>query len=232
MQIPSEHDQPLFADAVRRLGLEESRWQSFYEDRARPCPFFVLAPDECLSEWVGRGDLAPGRALDVGCGNARNSIFLARHGFSVDAVDLSASALRWAREEVDKAGVGVALHCASIFDFELGAGRYDLVYDGGCFHHMAPHRRGEYVQRIAGALKSGGAFGLVCFAPEGGSGYSDAQVYERQSLGGGLGYDEERLRQIFGEAFDIRLVRRMREQPTGGELFGKDFLWTLFARKR
>ena len=29
------------------------------------------------------------RALDIACGNGRNSLFLADHGFSVDAVDIS-----------------------------------------------------------------------------------------------------------------------------------------------
>lgn len=211
---------------------ERAKWQSFYEDRARECPFFVLAPDENLSEWVGQGLLVPGRALDIGCGNARNSIYLSRHGFSVDAVDLSASAVRWAQDEIGRSGVWVALHCASIFDFELQAGSYELVYDAGCFHHIAPHQRSEYVERVASALKPGGAFGLVCFTPEGGSGYSDEEVYRRNSLGGGLGYDEKRLRQIWGEAFDILSVRRMQELPKGADLFGRSFLWTMLARRR
>jgi len=37
----------------------------------------------------------------------------------------------------------------------------------------------------------------LCFRPEGGSGYTDQQVYERASLGGGLGYSEDRLRAMW-----------------------------------
>jgi SAM-dependent methyltransferase len=211
---------------------ERTRWQSFYDDRKRRCPFFVLAPDENLREWLQQGLVSGGRALDIGCGNARNSIYLARHGFTVDAVDHSASAIQWARDEVAQAGASVSVHCTSIFDFEFRTGSYDVVYDCGCFHHIPPHQHTEYVDRVARALKPGGVFGLVCFTPEGGSGYSDQEVYERGSLGWGLGYDEARLRRIWGKAFDIRVLRRMRSQPEDAETFGRDFLWAVLGRRR
>ena len=211
---------------------EHAKWQVFYADRTRGCPFFVHVPDENLSEWIAQGLIQPGRALDVGCGNARNAIFLARHGFDVHAVDLSASAVAWAQAEVSNAHVSVHVECASVFDLHLAAGRYDLVYDSGCFHHIAPHRRDAYVRLVAAALRPGGTLALVCFTPEGGSGLTDDAVYQRQSLGGGLGYDEARLREIWGRCFRIETLRRMQEQPAGAALFGKDFLWAVLARRR
>ena len=42
-------------------------------------------PTALLAEWAPR--LPPGRALDVACGAGRNALFLARAGYSVDAVD-------------------------------------------------------------------------------------------------------------------------------------------------
>jgi len=48
-------------------------------------------------------------------------------------------------------------------------------------------------RHVRAALKPGGSYGLVCFRPEGGSGFTDQQVYERASLGGGLGYSEDHL---------------------------------------
>jgi cyclopropane fatty-acyl-phospholipid synthase-like methyltransferase len=210
---------------------ERANWQAFYVDRDRQCPFFVLAPDENLVEWVQQGRLQSGRALDIGCGNARNAIYLAQHGFTVDAVDHSASAVDWAREEVSKAKASVCVHRMSIFDFEPQAGAYDVVYDSGCFHHMPPHQRAKYVQLVSNALKPGAAFGLVCFTPEGGSGRTDDDVYAQGSLGWGLGYDESRLREIWGSAFDIQIFRRMREQPPDADVVGKGFLWTMLLQR-
>lgn len=39
-------------------------------------------------------DLAPGRALDIGCGEGADAIWLAEAGWQVVAVDISATALR------------------------------------------------------------------------------------------------------------------------------------------
>jgi Methyltransferase domain len=99
---------------------------------------------------------------------------------------ISAQAIGWARERADLAGASVAFHHGSIFDARLTEASYDLVYDSGCFHHIPPHRRDDYAGLVHQTLGPGASYGLVCFRPEGGSGYTDRQVYERASLGGGL----------------------------------------------
>ena len=133
-----------------------SWWDNFYADRAKPCPFFVPYPDESLAQYVDEGLIRPGRAIDIGCGNGRNAIFLARHGFSVEAIDYSRTAIDWARERAAQAGVMVAFTQANVFESDLGVAQYDLIYDSGCFHHLPPHRRTQYVDRIVGALRPGG----------------------------------------------------------------------------
>src|ERR1043165_388708 len=92
---------------------------NFYSDRSKPCPFFVRHPDESLAQYVEDGLIEPGRAIDLGCGNGRSSIFLAQHGFSVEAVDYSRAAIEWARELAEEAGVSISLKPASVFDLDL-----------------------------------------------------------------------------------------------------------------
>ena len=212
-------------------GQKEDRWDTFYADRARPCVFFGGLPDENLNAWVNDGTILPGAALDLGCGNGRNAIFLARQGFAVEAVDYSPTAIEWARQRASDAKAQVLWHCKSVFEFEPQPGSFDLVYDSGCFHHIAPHRRHQYVDAVMHALKPGGWFGLTCFRPEGGGGYSDEEVYERRSLGGGLGYTEGRLRQIWSAGFRVHSICQMNEQEAESGLFGKSFLWSLLAQK-
>jgi cyclopropane fatty-acyl-phospholipid synthase-like methyltransferase len=128
--------------------------------------------------------------------NGRNATYLASLGCRVDAVDSSAQAIAWARDRASKAGVTVTFSGRSIFeiDDEIDA-VYDLVYDSGCFHHLAPHRREDYLNLVDRALKPGGSFGLVCFRPEGGSGLTDLQVYQRASLGDGRCWQAKRVNQ-------------------------------------
>jgi SAM-dependent methyltransferase len=206
-------------------------WDTFFADRAKPCPFFVDQPDENLVEWFDQGRLSPGRVLELGTGQGRNATYLAGRGCSVEAVDFSAEALRWAGERAAGAGVAVNFVCGDIFDVPIAAGGYDLVYDSGCFHHLAPHRRRDYVELVRRALAPGGAFGLVCFGPDGGSGLTDQQVYEQRSLGGGLGYDDSQLRALWDvDPWVVEVLRPMRAQGAGGSVFGVEFLSVLLAR--
>jgi SAM-dependent methyltransferase len=208
-------------------------WDEFFADRARACPFLVEWPDENLAAWFGEGLLTPGRVLELGCGHGRNATYLAGLGCTVDGVDFSARAIEWAEERSRRAGVVVDFRCCSIFDAAITDGSYDLVYDSGCFHHVPPHRRKDYVDLGHRAVRPGGSYGLVCFRPEGGSGYTDQQVYERASLGGGLGYTEDRLLALWNEApFSVQVLRAMHKVDAHGPYFGEDFLWTLLAVKK
>lgn len=208
------------------LESREQHWDAFFTDRAKPCPFFVDAPDESLVEWFGAH--RAGRALDLGCGNGRNAAFLARRGWRVDAVDLSSTALAWAREGT--AGLDVRFQQCSVFDARVEPGAYDLVYDGGLFHHLPPHRRPDHRALVDRALAPGGRFAMTCFRPEAGSGLTDREVYERRTVGGGLGYDETGLRALWDRPpFVLCDLRPMR---SGGEHFGEAFLWALLAEKR
>ncbi len=210
----------------------EDRWQSFYANRARPCPFFERVPDENLVAWSNEGRFPVASGLDIGCGNARNSVFLAKVGWSVTAIDYSSSAIAWARENVAESMVDVKLEEGSIFSQTHWVASFDFVYDSGCFHHIAPHRRQRYIDMMYTMLKPRGWFGLVCFAPEGGSGYSDGEVYERRTLGGGLGYTEAQLRDFWSPTIHIQELRRMNDEPSGSGMFGKPYLWVMLAQKR
>jgi SAM-dependent methyltransferase len=207
-------------------------WDGFYADRDRQVPFFVAKPDESLVSYLDRGLLKPGRALDLGCGTGRNAIHLARAGFTVDAVDLSATAIAWARERAGAADVRFLHGDAFALDLD---GPYDLVYDSGCFHHLAPHRRISYLALIDRCLAPGGHLGYTGFASgkpgePTGSETPDAELYRRGSLEGGLAYSAEELRWIFADLTEVEL-RHMNDEPDDSPHFGMPFLWTgLFRR--
>jgi SAM-dependent methyltransferase len=206
---------------------EAARWDRFYADRSRPVPFFAAKPDENLVSYLERGLIKPGRALDVGCGPGRNAIHLASAGFAVDAVDLSAPAIAWAVERADEAGVAVDFRCGDAF---VATGRYDLIYDSGCFHHLPPHRRISYLALLDRALAPGGHFALTCFTADEGSNRPDADFYRNPTLDGGVGYQPEALRWIFADLTEVEL-RPMRERHADSPEFGVPFLWTALFRR-
>jgi tellurite methyltransferase len=70
---------------------------------------------------------APGRrALDIACGEGRNGIFLAQHGFEVTAVDISERGLAKGMERAAQVGVQVNFVCADLETYRLQE-RYDLI---------------------------------------------------------------------------------------------------------
>lgn len=210
-------------------------WDRFYADRSRQVPFFVAKPDESLAGYLDQGTIAPGRALDLGCGAGRNALYLAANGFEVDAVDLSPVAVAWAEDRAHEAGADIRFLCGDAFALSATelSGPYDLVVDSGCFHHLPPHRRVSYLALLDRVLAFGGHLALTGFAAgEGGMGteLGDADLYRARELRGGLAYTPESLRWIFSDLVEVE-VRRMREEPPESPLFGAPFLWTALFRR-
>lgn len=208
-------------------------WNNFYSDRNKGVPFFIDSPDENLVGYFENNVFKPGKVLELGSGPGRNAIYFAQKGCTIDAVDLSQETLKWAEERANDKNVSINFINENIFDLYIEEGTYDIVYDSGCFHHIAPHRRMNYIDLVKRALKPNGFFAITCFVEGGelgGAEISDWEVYRLQSLKGGLGYTEEKLRLIFRDFKEIE-IRKMKviEQPN--VVFGvPDFLTALFQK--
>jgi hypothetical protein len=79
---------------------------------------------------------------------------------------------------------------------------------------------------IKKALKQDGHFGLVCFNTEGELDTSDWEIYRAGSLKRGIGYTEDRLKELFINDFKIINFRKMKRISQPNHLFGEDFLWS------
>jgi SAM-dependent methyltransferase len=88
------------------------------------------------AKWSGRpngrlvaeaADLAPGRALDVGCGEGADAVWLAGRGWFVTGIDISDVALSRARDAAERAGVAVEWVCGDALQVPFPARSFDLV---------------------------------------------------------------------------------------------------------
>jgi SAM-dependent methyltransferase len=88
------------------------------------------------ARWSGRpngrlvaeiADLTPGRALDVGCGEGADAIWLARRGWTVTAIDISDVAISRAREAAKLASTAVEWVCGDALQAPFPARSFDLV---------------------------------------------------------------------------------------------------------
>jgi SAM-dependent methyltransferase len=118
--------------------------------------------------WTGRpnrflvtetGELRPGRALDLACGEGRNAVWLAEQGWQVTGVDFSDVALAKARELADARGVEADWVQADLVGHRPERRGYDLVL---LFYLQLPAaQRREIVHAAAEAVAPGGELLLV-----------------------------------------------------------------------
>lgn len=77
-----------------------------------------------VSETTG---LQPGQALDVGCGEGADAVWLAQQGWDVTALDVSQKALERAARHAEHAQVPVRWLHAGLVEADLPRGTFDLV---------------------------------------------------------------------------------------------------------
>lgn len=86
-----------------------------------------------VAEAARRG---PGMALDLGAGEGADSIRLARLGYQVDAVELSAVACEKIERFASFEGVKITIRNEPVETAQLPTGCYDVVLMNGCLHYV------------------------------------------------------------------------------------------------
>ena len=84
----------------------------------------------------------PLRVLDIGCGEGKDAVFLARLGYRVSAFDLALSGVEKTKRLAEQAGVSVDVFRADVNDYRP-TGTFDILYSSGALHYLRPELRGE-----------------------------------------------------------------------------------------
>ena len=143
--------------------------------------------------------LKPGNVLSIADGEGRNSVWLAKKDFEVDAFDFSSNAIRKAQRLADANNVIVNFHNIDWQSFNWKKNHYDNIV-GIFFQFAGPEDRMKIFNHIDASLKPGGVVVL--------QGYSTAQMKFNTGGPGKLEhlYDEKILVTAFKqyELLDIR----------------------------
>jgi SAM-dependent methyltransferase len=140
--------------------VDAAGWDARY---ARSELVWGAPPNDLVVEHVTA--LSPGRALDVACGEGRNSLWLATHGWQVDAVDFSQTGIDKARTVASRLSRSVRervrWHCADVtaLDDDTAPGPYDLGLM--IFLHLRADARRAVLTDVAARLAPGGTLIVV-----------------------------------------------------------------------
>ena len=187
--------------------LEVDRWNRVLTSAS---PKFNTQPNAFVVQMTeGR---APGKALDVGMGQGRNALYLARHGWTVTGFDPADQAVAAANEDAKRLGIQVTTVVVGDEEFDFGREQWDLiVLSYVSLRHLTA--------RVYDALKPGGLVVVEAF-------HRDAT--RDAAIGAGVVFDSNELVRLFDR---YRIVRYEDAEAVGDFGLQKTRVVRLAAQK-
>jgi SAM-dependent methyltransferase len=180
-----------------------TKWDERYTEWAE-LPRF--APNEVLiAEVTG---LAPGRALDIGCGLGAEAVWLAGQGWQVTALDVSQVALDRAASRAGQAAPQVQWICTRLEDAQLPPSGFDLVTAHYPALRHSPDHGAE--KALLASVAVGGTLLVVHHADV------DVQIAKSHGFDPADYLSHDDIVALLGEGWDVQIDRRRpRKVPAG-----------------
>lgn len=139
---------------IRSYWLGNTRWDT------------GIVPPE-VTDLIESKELAPGKALDIGCGTGTTSVYLSKNGWEVTGIDFVPKAVRKAKRRAKHQQAKVAFRTGDVTKLdELNLARnYALAIDIGCGHALGENGFSQYVEQLASHLQPGATYMLYAFTP-------------------------------------------------------------------
>lgn len=220
------HDHTAAGDTVDVASLfTQEFWDARYGSRDQ---VWSGNPNQSLVTQVA--ELVPGTALDVGCGEGADAIWLAERGWQVTAVDVSTVALERATRQAVKAGAEIADRITwqhtDAMAWEPTPLQFDLV--SAMFIHLPRLEHDALYRQLASAVRPGGTLLIVGHHP------SDLETtVGRWNLPGLMFTAEELAETLDPDAWEIVFAgapERQTRDPEGRTITIRDAV--LRARRR
>lgn len=167
-------------------------------------------------ELIEKNLIGKGPVLDICSGLGTHSICMAKKGFHVHGIDISPTAVEEARKRCGKAKVQCNLKVGNSSRLDYPDGFFTFVFDRGCFHHVKPENRDEFIKGIHRVLKEKGKYFMICFSFRNGDSWNH--------------FTREQIKEYLSPYFDIRHIKEGTyiEPPTGRTVY---FLKNLMEKK-
>lgn len=178
-------------DIYRKITLEKIPWN-------------IETPPDILVQMVENKQVVPYRAIKLGCGAGNYSVWLAQQGFEVTGIDISPTAIGFARNNAMDKSVECTFIVADVLgDLKDVEGPFDFALDWELLHHIYPDDRPRYIASVSRLLRPGGRYLSLCFHDNDPQ-FSGTGKYRTTQIGTVLYFSsEEELRDLFSPYFTI-----------------------------
>ena len=194
------------------------RWDRIYQKiPLESIPWEEGKPSPQLVELIQSGLVEKGPVLDICSGSGNNAVYLAEQGFTCFGIDISPTAISYARRKAAEASVTCELTAGNAITLPYPDESFTLVFDRGCFHSISPGKRKTFIRGIHRVLKQGGKYQLICFSSK-----------DHPAYGVPYSFSPKEIRELFSPLFVIHYIR---ELPTGTHGFRDYFLSVLMEKQ-
>lgn len=123
---------------------------------------YGTAPNKFLEQ--NFSSIPKGKVLSIAEGEGRNAVFLARHGYTVTAVDSSIVGLKKAEKLASENKVQIECIHADLAEFDFGENKWEGIVSIFC--PLPSELRKEIYKKVISSLKPGGVFLLEAYTPD------------------------------------------------------------------
>jgi len=124
----------------------KARFENHYSNGYMPWDH--RKPDFNLVDMVNSWPVKPCKALEIGCGTGTDSIWLAKQGFDVSALDAVELPIEIAKKKAKEAGISCNFYVKDFFKEEIPDGPFDFIFDRGFFHSFSDKKSRKKFARI------------------------------------------------------------------------------------
>jgi SAM-dependent methyltransferase len=121
-------------------------------------PWDTRRPSSELQRILREYEIAPGRALELGCGTGTNAVFLATRRFEVTAVDISPLAIQQAQVKVDEVDASVTLLAADLLKLPDLGNPFAFIFDRGVYHAVRQENLAGYFNTLSSVTAPGSMY--------------------------------------------------------------------------
>lgn len=132
---------------------------SHFNDEYKKRPFLFGKEVTPELEYVVKQFSISGRALELGCGDGRDTMHMLKLGFSIDAIEKSSSACNTLETRTDISNTErerLNVICADVSTFLMADNYYDFIYGITLLDHLPPTVGEQVLVNCLNALKNGG----------------------------------------------------------------------------
>lgn len=139
-------------------------WEEYYqENELEVMPWYFDGLDHDFKNKIKELNISSGEVLDIGSGAGTQSMELSKYGLNVTGIDISETAVKKAAKLAEKRHLPIKFIVHDILSGGL-EGKFDYVFDRGCFHSLDIPQRAVYVKNVLEIIKKGGYLFLKCFS--------------------------------------------------------------------